>query len=187
MPTNKLSQLRKIHTKILKCKICLAAATGKLVPGEGAANAKVVFVGEAPGKNEVVTGKPFVGRAGKLLDSLLNTITLRREDIFITSAVKYLPQSYITPKPADIEHGRKHLFEQLGIIKPKVIVLMGNVAATAVLGEKFFIAKDHGKLITRNSINYFLSYHPAAPLYSPKLRELILKDFKKLKKIINAK
>ncbi|QQS23381.1 uracil-DNA glycosylase [bacterium] len=180
----KTDELLKINRQILKCSVCLKSAKGLLVPGEGSRSAEIVLVGEAPGKNEAVTGKPFIGRAGKLLDSLLETIKLDRNDIFITSAVKYLPKTYITPKPADIEHGRIHLFAQLEAIQPRVIVLMGNTAAMAVLHEKFSIAKDHGKFIIRDGLIYFLSYHPAAPLYSPKLREIIIKDFKKLKRYI---
>ncbi len=180
----KTDELLKINRQILKCPVCLKSAKGLLVPGEGSPSAKIVLVGEAPGKNEAISGKPFIGRAGKLLDSLLDAIKLDRRDIFITSAVKYLPKTYITPKPADIEHGRIHLFNQLEAIKPKVIVLLGNTAAVAVLHQKFSIAEDHGKFIKRDGLIYFLSYHPAAPLYSPKLREVIEKDFKKLQKYI---
>ncbi len=177
-------ELSSVTQQILLCPVCNKLGKGRLVPGDGSAKAKIVFVGEAPGKNEIITGLPFVGRAGKLLDSLLATIKLDRKDIFITSAVKYLPKNYITPKPKDIEHGRTHLFKQLDVIEPKVIVLLGNIAAQAVLGEKFSIVKEHGTLIKRNNLIYFLSYHPAAPLYSPKLREIIAKDFKKLKKYV---
>jgi DNA polymerase len=184
MKIDKQTSLDKVTKEIITCPICIKAGKGLLVPGDGNANAKVVFVGEAPGKNEIIAGLPFVGRAGKLLDSLLATIKLDRKDIFITSAVKYLPKNYITPKPKDIEHGRTHLFKQLDIIKPNVIVLLGNIAAQAVLGEKFSIAQEHGTFIKRNNLIYFLSYHPAAPLYSPKLREVITKDFKKLKKYV---
>lgn len=134
--TLKDKRLALIAQEIKSCPVCSKSGKGLLVPGEGNSNAKIVFVGEAPGKNEIISGKPFVGRAGKLLDSLLVTIKLKREDIFITSAVKYLPKTYITPKQKDIKHGRKHLFAQLEVIKPKVVVLMGNVAAMAVLDEK---------------------------------------------------
>lgn len=176
------SKLAKIAKEIERCPICSTSGLGKLVPGEGSNNADLVFIGEAPGKTEIQTGRPFVGRAGKLLRSLLDQVGIKHEDVFITSAVKYLPKNYITPKPKDIEHGRIHLFKQLAVIKPKVVVLLGNVAAQAVLHEKFSIAQDHGKLIKRDDMTYFLSYHPAAPLYSPKLREVITKDFKTLKK-----
>jgi DNA polymerase len=119
------------------------------------------------------------------LRSLLEQIGINARDVFITSAVKYLPKNYITPKQVDITHGRKHLFKQLEIIQPKVIVLLGSIAAQAVLEEKFSISKSHGTTIRRDGLIYFLSYHPAAPLYSPKLLEIITKDFKKLKNLYN--
>lgn len=180
--STKEKQLALIAKEIENCPVCSKSGKGKLVAGAGSADADIVFVGEAPGKNEVITGQPFIGRAGKVLDELLNSIKLSREDIFITSAVKYLPKNYVTPKPFDIEHGRKHLLKQLKVIEPKVIIILGNTAAESVLGERFSIAKEHGTFIERDGLLYFLSYHPAAPLYSPKLREVIKKDFKKLKK-----
>ncbi len=179
----KTAALKKIAEQIRNCRLCKKDKIGVAVPGEGNANADIVFIGEAPGKQEAATGRPFIGRAGKLLRGLLADISIKDEDVFITSPVKYLPK-YVTPKLTDIEHGRKHLFQQLDIIDPKVIVLMGNTAALAVLHEKFSIAQDHGKIIKRDNKTYFLSYHPAAPLYSPSLRGTIGKDFLKLKKIV---
>lgn len=175
-------ELAQITTGILKCEVCNKLKKGELVPGEGNSNADIVFVGEAPGKEEIKTGRPFIGRAGKLLRELIESIGLKTEDVFITSAVKYLPKTYITPKQTDILHGRTHLFEQLAIIKPKVIVVLGNTAATSLLNIKFAISKKHGTFLKQDNFTYFLSYHPAAPLYSPKLREIIFKDFKKLKR-----
>ncbi len=177
-------ELNKIAQEILDCPICRKSGQGLLVPGEGDSNADLMFVGEAPGKTEIVLGRPFSGRSGKLLDGLLESINLSREDIFIGSAVKYLPKTYVTPKPFDIEHGRLHLFKQISVIQPKVIVVMGNIAAQALLHQKFSIAQEHGKFIKRDGLIYFLSYHPAAPLYNPKIREVIAKDFKKLKKYL---
>lgn len=179
---NKEKQLLKITQEIESCVVCSKSGKGRLVPGEGSSNAEIVLVGEAPGKKEIDTGLPFVGRAGKVLRSLLEQINLKAEDVFITSAVKYLPKNYVTPKNKDIIHGRIHLFKQLEVIKPKVIVLLGSIAAQAVLDEKFSIAHDHGTFIKKDGLIYFLSYHPAAPLYSPKLLPIITKDFKKLKK-----
>lgn len=176
--------LDKIAKEIETCPVCSTAGQGKLVPGAGSSDADIVFVGEAPGKKEIITGEPFIGPAGKILTQLVESMGLSRDDVFITSAVKYLPKNYVTPKPYDIEHGRTHLFKQLKTIQPKVIILLGNVAAIAVLGEKFAIAKDHGSFIERDGLTYFLSYHPAAPLYSPKLRAILFEDFKKLKKIV---
>jgi DNA polymerase len=175
--------LDKIADQIRNCRICKRYKVGMAVPGEGNPDADIVFIGEAPGKQEAATGRPFIGRAGKLLRGLLADIGIRESYVYITSPVKYLPV-YVTPKPDDIAHGRLHLFQQLDIIDPKVAVLMGNTAAMAVLQEKFPIAADHGKIIKREGMTYFLSYHPAAPLYSPKLRAVITKDFRKLKKVI---
>ncbi len=181
----KAAELQAIAEQIAKCRICKKDKIGVAVPGEGNPNADIVFIGEAPGKQEAKTGRPFIGPAGKMLRGLLAAIKLRDEDVFITSPVKYLPV-YVTPKEFDIKHGRIHLFKQLGIIKPKIIVLMGNTACMAVLGEKFPIAKVHGTIIQRERKSYFISYHPAAPLYSPSLRPVLKKDFFKLKKLITA-
>jgi DNA polymerase len=182
----KQKALEQIAREIAKCRVCKQGKVGMAVPGEGSANANIVFLGEAPGKKEAQTGRPFVGPAGKLLRVLLETIGLAAEDVFITSPVKYLPK-YVTPTLADIKHGTMHLLKQLAIIKPKVIVLMGNTAAIAMLGAKYPIAQDHGKIIKSAKLTYFLSYHPAAPLYSPSLREVLKKDFIKLRKIIDKK
>jgi uracil-DNA glycosylase family 4 len=176
--------LAKVNSEILKCKICNTNKQGLLVVGEGSSNAEIVFVGEAPGKEEIKTGQPFIGRAGKVLRELIVLAGLKSEDVFITSAVKYLPKTYITPKPKDIEHGRKHLLEQLDVIKPKVIVILGNTAALSLLQQKFSISQSHGTIVKQDGLTYFLSYHPAAPLYSPKLKPIMIKDFQKLKRSI---
>ncbi len=182
--TNKQKQLalEKIATQISQCRICKKDKIGLPVAGEGNPDAKVVFIGEAPGKNEAKTGLPFIGRAGKLLRSLIVEAGLKEEDVFITSPVKYLPK-HITPTLAEVAHGRKHLNDQLDIIDPKIIVLLGRVAALAVLEKNILIAQEHGKIIEKDKRKYLLAYHPAAPLYSPKLREEIKKDFSKLKNL----
>ncbi len=185
---NKEKELNKVAKEIESCKICKVGKIGKAVPGEGNADAKIVFLGEAPGKKEAESGKPFIGRAGKLLRSMLKELHIKDEDVFITSPVKYLP-TYVTPTDADIEHGKKHLFKQLKIIEPEIIVLMGNTAVKAVLGtnslgQKIYIAKEHGNIIKKDNLTYLITYHPAAPLYLPRLREELKKDFSKLKQFI---
>jgi uracil-DNA glycosylase len=179
----KQKALEKIAEEIKKCRICRKDKVGLPVPGEGNANADIVFIGEAPGKEEAKTGRPFVGRSGKLLRSLIKEAGLKEADVFITSPVKYLPK-HVTPTPAEVAHGRKHLQKQFAVIEPKIIVLLGRVAVLAVLEKNILIAKEHGKIIKQDGKQYLLAYHPAAPLYSPKLREELVKDFKKLKKII---
>ena len=175
--------LAKIATEIEACAICRENKIGRAVPGEGSADAEVVFVGEAPGKQEAASGRPFIGRAGKVLRGLIEEIGLNAEEIFITSAVKYLPE-HVTPKPEEVAHGRAHLFQQLDIIQPKIVVLLGRVACLAVLGLFVQIAKEHGKVIEKDGKLFLIAYHPAAVLYSPAARPLLVEDFQKLKKIL---
>ena len=184
--TSRERALAKIEREIRACKICRKDKVGVPVPGEGSANAKVVFIGEAPGKKESVVGKPFIGPSGKFLRQLIAAAGLKDSEIFITSPVKYLPK-HVTPKPAEIEHGKIHLFRQLQVIKPKFVVLLGRVACLAVLGQNCSIANDHGKIIGSKGVSYFLSYHPAAALHSPGLRSVLARDFKKLKKLTSTK
>jgi DNA polymerase len=179
----KQKQLDTIAEEVARCKICQKDKIGVAVPGEGNPDAQVVFIGEAPGKEEAKTGRPFIGRAGKVLRSLIAEIGLHDTDIFITSPVKYLP-IYVTPNQTDIEHGRVHLMDQLAVIQPKVVVLMGNVATIALLQRKVPISKEHGTFIERGGITYMIIFHPAAPLYNPNVRELLVDDFKKLKKFL---
>jgi len=155
----KEKQLQAIAQKIEKCVACKKNTSGKSVPGEGSAHAEVVFVGEAPGKTEAATGRPFVGRSGKLLRRLIQKIGLKEEKVFITSVGKYLPDSG-TPTTTQILHGRTHLIEQLDVIQPKIVVLLGSVAVQGVLGEKIQVKKMHGTLRKTNNITYFLTIHP---------------------------
>lgn len=185
MSTKKQIALDAIAAEIVKCKLCKVGTTGLSVPGEGDANADVVFIGEAPGKNEAKTGKPFIGRAGKILRSGIASIALKDEDVYITSPVKYLPIQG-TPSLQQIEHGKVHLFAQLDIINPKVVVLLGRVAVLAVLGEAVPMTKVHGKILKKDDRTYFFMLHPAAPLYSPKLLAEFMNDFKKLKTILKT-
>jgi uracil-DNA glycosylase family 4 len=180
---NKQKALEKIAAEISVCKVCQQDKIGISVPGEGDSDADIVFLGEAPGKQEAETGKPFIGRAGKVLRALLNDIGLDAKDVFITSPVKYLPK-HVTPTLEEIAHGRTHLLQQLDIIKPKVVVLMGRVACQAMLQKHYPIADEHGKIVEERGVKYFISYHPAACLYSPKLKAVIQEDFKKLERLI---
>lgn len=181
----KQNALAKIAKEIEGCAVCRQNKIGIAVPGEGSADANIVFVGEAPGKQEAVSGKPFIGRAGKVLRGFLEEVGLSSEDVFITSAVKYLPE-HVTPTPEEVVHGRSHLFEQLDIIDPKIIVLLGRVACLAVLEQNIQIAKDHGRVIKKDGRTYLIVYHPAAVLYAPKVRPSITSDFQILKKLLGG-
>ncbi|MDP3941569.1 MAG: uracil-DNA glycosylase [bacterium] len=179
----KQKALDEIAKEIEKCKICIVGKTGLAVPGEGNPDADIVFVGEAPGKTEAASGRPFVGRSGKLLRSFIREIGLDDiKDVFITSPVKYLPLRG-TPTPKDIAHGRIHLMKQLAIIQPNVVVLLGRVAAEGVLQSRISVTKERGRIIEeQDGVKYFLTYHPAAVLRFPnKFKKLFHDDFQLLK------
>lgn len=186
---DKSQMLKNIVKEIEKCKVCQKDKSGKAVPGEGSPNASIVFVGEAPGRTESQTGRPFVGRSGKFLRSLICELGVKDEDVFITSPVKYLPASRQglpgnTPSKSDINHGRLHLFKQLKIIDSKIVVLLGRVASFGVLGEEIAINKRHGEVIRRDNRHYFITFHPSAALRFPPLKKLIINDFQKLKTML---
>lgn len=183
---SKQVELAKIAKEIENCEVCKHEKQGMAVPGEGNPDADVIFIGEAPGKKEAATGRPFIGRSGQLLRSLIRSIGLDDEkDVFITSPVKYLPDRG-TPTSADIAHGRIHLMQQFAVIKPKVVMLLGRVAAEGVLEKKVAVAKEHGAVIAEeNGIKYFLTVHPAAALRFPnKYKPLLKEDFEKLKNLL---
>jgi len=183
---NKQAELDKIAKEIENCNICKIGKQGVAVPGEGNPDADVIFIGEAPGKKEAIEGRPFIGRSGQLLRSLIRSIGLDDEkDVYITSPVKYLPDRG-TPTSEDIAHGRIHLMKQFAVIKPKVVMLLGRVAAEGVLEKKVKVASEHGQVIEeRDGIKYFLTLHPAAALRFPnKYKPALEEDFKKLKKIL---
>lgn len=183
---NKQHRLDLIAEEIEHCAICKEGKTGVAVPGEGNPDADVVFIGEAPGKKEAETGRPFIGRSGQLLRKLIRGIGLDDEkDVYITSPVKYLPLRG-TPTPADIAHGRIHLMEQFDVIQPQVIVLLGRVAAEGVLERKVAVAKEHGHIIEedKKGRKYFLTYHPAAALRFRKNLAPLEEDFQKIKALL---
>jgi len=178
--------LEKEAEKIKRCRKCKKGKIGKAVPGGGSPDAKIFFVGEAPGREEAKTGRPFVGRSGQLLTQLLLRIGIEREDVFITSPVKYLPKQG-TPSSFEIAHGRTHLLRQIEIINPKLIVLLGQVAAKALLDNLVKITEGHGKVFKQNDKLFFLTFHPAAAIRFPKTKERIIEDFEKLKRLIRLK
>lgn len=180
---NKVKKLQELAKQIDECFDCKKDTIGKMVFGEGNVDSSIMFVGEAPGKQEAESGRPFIGRSGKLLRSLIQSLGLDDEkDVYITSPVKYLPKKG-TPSKTQINHTRPYFLKQLDIIDPKLVVLMGSTAIQSVLGEALPITKNHGLVMTRDGRKYFLTFHPAAALRFPLLRKEIEADFEKLKKI----
>jgi len=184
--SKKAKALQKIAGEISQCRLCRKGGTGKVVPGEGNPDARIVFIGEAPGREEAKTGRPFIGRSGKLLRQMIRDMDLEEADVFITSPVHYLPLRG-TPSTSMIHHGREHLFEQLSIINPDLIVLLGNSACVALLDGKVEITKKHGTLVMKDDRTYFITVHPAYAIRFTKGKEMLLRDFKKLKRLLRSR
>jgi len=183
---NKKAKLEKLTQEIRNCKKCLLWKTRKnTVPGEGPVNAKIMFLGLAPGVEEDKTGKPFVGRAGKFLDQLLKIAKIKREDAFITSPLKCLPQPPPNRKPTkkEIEACLSYLKKQIEILNPQKFILLGEVAFLIFFPNKK-LSNFRGKWVKKGEEEYFPTYHPAAGLRFPKIRKILEEDFKKLTKKI---
>jgi len=177
--------LQKLNTEIKLCKNCLLSKTRiQAVPGEGNFTSDLLFIGEAPGAQEDITGLPFVGAAGKWLGELLSSIGLKREDVYITNLVKCRPPENRNPLPAEIKACLPFLKLQLKIIKPKIICTLGSFAWQALVGEALNISAAHGKHFYKGDVLFFASYHPAAALYTQKLKEVMREDFGKLKELL---
>lgn len=163
------------------------AHTANPVPGHGNPNAEIMFIGEAPGQKEDEQGIPFVGQAGKLLDELLASIGLKREDIYITNVVKFRPPENRDPTPEEKEACMPFLKLEIGIIKPKVIVPLGRHALGTFL-PKVNITAAHGKAQKINDgISIFPLYHPAAALHNPNLKGTLFEDIAKLKEFLDSR
>lgn len=161
------------------------------VIGEGSHTAEIMFIGEAPGKNEALTARPFCGAAGKILDELLKSVNLNRDDVYITNIVKDRPPENRDPFPNEIDAYGPFLDRQIDIIQPKIIATLGRFSMAYIL-KKFGlelllepISKAHGKAIEANTsygkIKIIPLYHPAASIYNRKLREDLFKDFEMFK------
>ena len=174
------SSLEIIQQDIKICKKCeLCNTRNNAVPGIGDKNADVVFIGEAPGKNEDIHGEPFIGTAGKILDNALENAGLTRNNVYITNIVKCRPPNNRVPNDTEKSMCNNYLEEELRIINPKIICLLGNTSFYSILGGKE-ISKNHGQIIYKNNRVYFITFHPAATIYNQKLLDVFKNDIKKL-------
>ncbi len=183
--TDKQRELLKIAAEIGSCPFCKKWGEGRAVPGEGNPDAEIVFVGEAPGREEAKTGRPFVGRSGKLLRAMITDIGLQEQEVFITSPVQRLPLRG-TPAAENVLHSRRHLLKQLSVIDPKIVVLLGKTACLALLERKVQIAKEHGTLVQKDARKYLITFHPAYAMRFPEGKKAFSRDFETLKKIIKS-
>ncbi len=174
-----MAELERLHKQIKECRKCGLWKTRRhAVPGEGNPHAEIMFIGQAPGRTEDATGRPFVGRAGKLLTELLEKNGIRRKDVFITSVIKCFPPRNRTPKAGEISACNPFIRKQIELIKPKTIVLLGNIAIKTILGDAGSLDKIHGKKISREGMTYIPTYHPAAAMRFPEIRKKLGMDFK---------
>ncbi len=181
-----MKPLSVLEDKIRLCPLCrLSKSRIHAVPGEGPANAGIMIIGQAPGTEEDTSGKPFVGRAGKLLTKLLDSIRLKRSKVFITSVIKCFPPKNRIPHPDEIKACRPYLEEQIWLIKPKYVILLGNFAVQHILGKKLPISKIRGQPIKKDGIIYLPTIHPAAAVRFKKNVAIIKADFKKFGKMLN--
>ncbi len=192
----KAALIQKLHTHWeAVCTCPLRESATHAVWGHGNPDASIVFIGEAPGKKEDETGIPFVGAAGKFLEEMLESISMKRDDVYITNIVKYRPPDNRDPLPGEKETCKEWLHEELNLITPALIVCLGRHSMNHFFPE-LKISEAHGHLITKTisgiTPTHFLPlYHPAAALYNGGLRQELLNDFKKipliLKKISKSK
>ena len=181
---NKERKIKKLHQKIQRCKKCpLGKTRHNTVPGEGSVKAKIMIIGQAPGREEDKTGKPFVGRAGQFLNRLLKLAKIKREKIFITSPIKCFPPQNRKPTKKEIADCLPYLLEQIDIINPQKVILLGEVAFSIFFPDKN-LKVFRGKFLTKNGRRYFITYHPAAGLRFPKIKKILEKDFKKINFIL---
>ena len=187
---SRAEELNQIHKKrSAKRKSGLKKTAKQAVFGDGNSSAKIVFIGEAPGKKEDETGVPFVGSAGKFLSEMLESIKMKRDDVYITNIVKYRPPENRDPTSKEKEDCREWLYEELKFIKPELIVFLGRHSMNDFFPD-LKISDAHGKLIHKRfadfpTENFLPLYHPAAALYNGSMRETLIKDFRKIPKILD--
>ncbi|HKW73431.1 MAG TPA: uracil-DNA glycosylase [Candidatus Dormibacteraeota bacterium] len=179
-------ELLQLHDTIRACKNCgLHATRTQAVPGVGPCPANVMIVGEAPGFNEDRQGEPFVGAAGKLLDTLLARIGMSRADVYITNVLKCRPPMNRDPMPNEVEACSPYLKQQLDLVQPKVVLILGRHALERLMPGQGSISRLHGSLIRRGEVAYVPLYHPAAALHNGALVADLEHDFDQLKRYLD--
>ena len=193
MPSTKEERreaLKAVYHQAKDCAQCpqLAATRTTVVFGNGNADADLMFVGEAPGANEDKQGLPFVGQAGKLLDTLLGEIGMARPDVFVCNTLKCRPPGNRDPHPAEIEACQEYLLRQVELIQPRVICTLGNFATKLLRGDPTGITRLHGReevrVIGRRAVRLYPIFHPAAALYTPANVEVLRTDFARLPELL---
>ena len=177
----------ELYEECMHCQKCgLAATRHNVVFGEGARDAEVMFIGEGPGEQEDLTGRPFVGRAGKLLDDMLAMIDLERSRVFVGNMVKCRPPQNRDPLNVEQEACIGYLRNQVALIRPKIIVCLGRIAAMKLIKEDFKITREHGQWFEKAGVQMTAMFHPSALLRDPRKRPETFADLKALQAKIRA-
>ena len=183
-----MSTLEEVYDVAKDCVRCpLSQSRTRVVFGDGGSRTKLMFVGEAPGEQEDLQARPFVGRAGKFLDQLIKLAGLERSKVYITNTVKCRPPSNRKPRKAEMEKCNPYLKKQIEVIKPQVICILGSTSLEALLGKTSPISELRGKPVEKEGITYFVTFHPAATLYNPAAKGEIEKDMLSLKELLEKK
>jgi len=176
--------LALLEKRVARCKRCpLHKTRTNVVFGTGSRKTGLVFIGEAPGRDEDLQGKPFVGRAGQLLTRIIEAVKFDREDVYITNVIKCRPEGNRDPLPEEVDLCSIHLAEQLEILKPKVICALGRFAAQAMSGLNLTMASYRGENLFYRGTRVVATYHPAACLRNPSLKRAVWEDVQKLMEI----
>lgn len=173
-----MEDLKEAINNCNKCKLCKNRKN--IVFGVGNENAKIMFIGEGPGADEDLKGIPFVGKAGKLMDKAFLALGIKREDVYIANIVKCRPPNNRDPEPNEVAGCINYLRNQVMIIKPKIIVLLGRVALNNILGQEYKITASRGKWIEKKGILYMPTWHPAALLRDENKKIDFIKDLKQV-------
>jgi uracil-DNA glycosylase family 4 len=179
-------RMHELDEEIRVCVRCpLHQSRTHAVPGEGPVGAEVFFIGEAPGGKEDQLGRPFVGPSGMLLNRLLETAGLSRQEVYITSCVKCRPPNNRTPHTGELNTCQDAwLNRQIDLVDPQIIVLLGRVALQQVLKDRRSLRQIHGEVVVQNGRRYFLTYHPAVAFRVPETKESMEEDMAALKQLL---
>jgi DNA polymerase len=187
----RIQQLGALERLVAGCTRCaLANGRTQVVFGSGNPDAELMFVGEAPGFHEDQQGVPFVGQAGKLLDTLLAGIELTRADVMVVNVLKCRPPGNRDPQPEEIEACESHLFRQIELIQPRLVATLGNFATKLLSGKPLGITRVHGQeqwtTLGGNRVLLYPLYHPAAALYTPRMLQVLEEDFARIPTLLGG-
>lgn len=166
-----------------KCRLCQTRTN--VVPGEGDPAVRIMFIGEGPGRDEDLQGRPFVGRSGELLTRMIRAIGLEREQVYICNVVKCRPPQNRNPEPDEAAACLNHLRAQFALVRPNIVVLLGKVACRYTLNEEISVMRQHGQWFERKGVYFMPTFHPSFLLRDPDKKRLAWDDFQKIRDKLN--